>query len=172
MAKAIEKNKALAISDGSFKLNRGTAAAIMEEENNPASRIVLLNKVPGVGMDQSLYRSELAGVCGIIKTLELLTKTFNIKKGSIRIGLDGENVVKRLNNPEYLKVNHQSYDLLYFILSKTDRLPFKVEFFWVKGHKDDFGMKRMILRLPELNNCSFGHLRRNLYPQRFSKRMA
>ena len=141
IAQAIENHTAMAISDGSYKLERGTSAAIIEERSNPASRIIVLNKVPGSRIDQSPYRSELAGVCGIIKMIEVIIAMYRVKGGSIRIGLDGENVVKRLNNPDYLKVFHQSYDLLQFILSKTARLPINVNFFWVKGHQDDLGKK-------------------------------
>ena len=139
IAEAIKRGEVIAVSDGSFKLQRGTSAAVIEVKNRPGSKIIILNKVPGLPRDQSPFRSELAGVCGVIMVLETLIKHFNIRKGSIKIGLDGESVVKRLKDTKYLKAKYKSYDLLSFIVEKTIKLPVKIEFFWVQGHQDDKG---------------------------------
>ena len=140
-SKAIQNCNALAISDGSFKFNRGTSAGVVEEEGDPSSRMIVFNKVPGLPKVQSPYRSELAGVCGIITLIETIIQNFAINKGRIKIGLDGESAVKKLRYPESMKVTNRSFDLLQFILLKVKKMPIKVEFFWVKGHQDDLHTK-------------------------------
>ena len=135
MANAIRSGTALAISDGSLKLRRGTSAAIMEDEGIPQSRIIILNRVPGFAEDQSPYRSELAGVCGIMTLTENLIRYYNIKSGSIRIGLDGESVVKRLQNPGSIKAGHRSFDLLQYITRKVEKMPITITFFGLKAIK-------------------------------------
>ena len=32
-----------------------------------------------------------------------------------------------------------SQDLLRYIINKVNDIPIDIEFFWVKGHKDDYG---------------------------------
>ena len=56
-----------------------------------------------------------------------------------RIGLDGELVLNRITNPESIKSTMTSHDLLRYITDKVKNIPIKIEFFWVKGHQDDFG---------------------------------
>ena len=63
---AIKEGTCLAISDGSNKNNRGTSAGIIEKQGVTESRLIVLNRVPGIAYDHSAYRAELAGVCGTI----------------------------------------------------------------------------------------------------------
>ena len=66
---AIKEGTCLAISDGSLKNNRGTSAGIIEKQGIPESRLIVLNRVPGIAEDHSAYRAELAGVCGTITAI-------------------------------------------------------------------------------------------------------
>ena len=57
------------------KKNRVTSAGIIEKEGVPESRMIILNRVPGVTDDHSPYRAELAGVCGTITAIEKNCRT-------------------------------------------------------------------------------------------------
>jgi hypothetical protein len=61
LATAIQEGDAIAISDGSFQDQYGTAAWFMEGACS-LGRIVGAVMVPGTGKDQSAYRSELTGI--------------------------------------------------------------------------------------------------------------
>ena len=65
MASAIQDGTAIAVSDGSYKTEFGTSALALEGEDS-TNRIVAVNVVPGDPTDQSSYRSELAGIFGIV----------------------------------------------------------------------------------------------------------
>ena len=136
---AIKEGTCLAISDGSFKNNRGTSAGIIEKQGIPESRLIVLNRVPGIAEDHSAYRAELAGVCGTITAITKIVQYYNIKIGKARIGLDGQSVLNRITNPNSIKSSMPSYDLLRYITDKVKTSPINIEFFWVKGHQDDFG---------------------------------
>ena len=97
---AIKEGTCLAISDGSFKNNRGTSAGIIEKEGVPESRMIILNRVPGISDDHSPYRAELAGVCGTITAIEKIVEHYKILSGKVRVGLDGQSVIQRIKNPE------------------------------------------------------------------------
>jgi hypothetical protein len=47
------------------------------------------NWVPGTPTDQSAYRSELAGIAGILSVVAITIQHYDITKGSITVALDG-----------------------------------------------------------------------------------
>ena len=129
----------IAISDGSFKNNRGTSAGIIEDEGVPETRMIILNRVPGIPNDHSPYRAELIGVCGTITMIEQYVEYYKIRSGKARIGIDGQAVIQRLKNPDSIRSTMPSQDLLRYITNKVSKIPIDIEFFWVKGHQDDLG---------------------------------
>ena len=90
MAQAITKGTATGISDGSFKHNRGTAACIVEANNDSNSRIYAVHDTPGNSTDQSPYRSELGGISMMLLIIQGVLRYHGITKGSIKLGLDGK----------------------------------------------------------------------------------
>ena len=141
IADAIQNNTALAVSDGSFKNERGTSAIIIEKEGDETSRLIIANRVPGTQGDHNPYRAEICGVMGIITCIEAICKYYNIRAGRLRLGLDGESVIKALKR-QNLSTSQDSFDILQVIKLKLDRLAIQVDMFWIKGHQDDNG-KRM-----------------------------
>ena len=73
--------------------------------------------------------------------VELIIKEHKVTKGKIRIGLDGESVVKRLKQPKNIKASYRSFDLLTYATNIAENLPIEIQFFWVRGHQDDKGKK-------------------------------
>ena len=89
IADNIRNGKAIAISDGSFKNANGTSAFLVCAEDD-SKKIIDVNAVPGACKEQSAYRSELAGVSGILMVLDIVCTKFRITSGGIEIGLDGQ----------------------------------------------------------------------------------
>jgi hypothetical protein len=93
IAQAILTGQAIAVSDGAFKDSRGTAAFIIEGASR-LGRLVGVNIVPGEDESQTAYRSELTGIVGILETLNGICVVHDIKEGSVKIGLDGDQARK------------------------------------------------------------------------------
>ena len=65
----IGNGTSVAVSDGSYKDNGGTAAWIIENECG-SQRMVRHVNVPGTVSDQSAYRSEIAAIYGLVLVIE------------------------------------------------------------------------------------------------------
>ena len=94
IAAAIRQGTAVAVSDGSFKNEAGTAAFVLEG-NNKRHRIEGVAEVPGQPSDQSAYRSELTGIFGIAVMITTICKIHNITEGSIEVGCNGLSALRQ-----------------------------------------------------------------------------
>jgi hypothetical protein len=139
ISKAIKKGTAIAVSDGSYKDARGTAAFILERSDlkDKKGHIIGVNLIPGEPTDQSAYRSELGGVSGIIETVGILCRLYSIQDGIIEVGLDGEQAMKSLSSTWPLHPRQADYDLLQDIRAKIAKSPITWKWRWVEGHQDD-----------------------------------
>ena len=127
----------MAVSDGSFKLQRGASAAIIEGRGNQHSRALIANRVPGRRTEHSPYRTEVAGVFGIVTYVLRIAAKYKITSDSIRVGLDGQAVVEVLQNINWIQPSRASYDLFQGIKGSIDSTKIDFEFFWVEGHQDE-----------------------------------
>ena len=91
IAQGIIQGTARAVSDGSFldSWQAGTSSWIIVASPTDQSPLQGVNWVNGLADIQSAYRSELAGVIGMLTCIWTLCKHFNIHDGRIEIGLDG-----------------------------------------------------------------------------------
>jgi hypothetical protein len=139
IAQAISRGSAIAVSDGSYKDGRGTSAFILEISDNfdRTGRIVGVNSIPGENEDQSLYRSEIGGVSGIVETIGILCDRYSITSGAVEMGLDGEQAMKNIFGEWPLHPKQADYDLLKDIRKKIKRSPLQWTGRWVEGHQDD-----------------------------------
>ena len=96
ISKALVNHTALVVSDGSFKLQRGTSATIIEDRGNQQSRALIVNRVPYRRIEHSPYRAEVAGVFGIVTHILRIEAKYKVTSDSIRVDLDGQAVVKVL----------------------------------------------------------------------------
>ena len=85
----IMNGTAVAVSDGSFKDNGGTTSWIIENASG-SQRIIGHVNVPGTVLDQSAYRSEIAGIYGSVVTIEIIKEILKLDRGSVIIGCDRE----------------------------------------------------------------------------------
>ena len=88
IADAIRQGKGIGVSDGSFKDKFGTACWILQGETADGE-IKCPCLVPGNGSVQSAYRSELAGLYGMITMINTICAFYHIKTGSIELGCGG-----------------------------------------------------------------------------------
>ena len=117
---------AIAVSDGSFKDYKGTSAFVIEvSPSQQLGHAIGVNAIPGEPVDQSPYRSELGGVSGIIATVHLICTVHGIQKGSIEVGLDGEQAMKAICGDGPLHTKQADYNLLQDIREKVKLSPLK-----------------------------------------------
>eukprot|EP00978_Attheya_sp_CCMP212_P033691 scaffold137243_cov47-Attheya_sp.AAC.1 len=89
IARSIRKGQAVAVSDGSFKDEQGTAAFVIQKGFQRRNRIEMSTLVPGSKIAQSSYQSELGGLFGIVCATANIMDLHNLTSGSITVGCDG-----------------------------------------------------------------------------------
>jgi hypothetical protein len=116
----LRKGTAIAVSDGSFKDTRGTAAFMIEDRDTPSavSQTIGVNTVPGSIEDHSAYRSELSGVSGIIAIVDCICSAHGVLSGAIEVGMDGDQAMKVCSGFWPLKADQADFDLLQDIRAK------------------------------------------------------
>jgi hypothetical protein len=85
---ALRGGNAVAVSDGSFKEGKGTAAVILEGAEECSSRVVLRLPVPGLPSQQSALRSELMGLLAAVQWVSQRAVDWDIDAGAITVACD------------------------------------------------------------------------------------
>jgi len=90
LLEALTSGTAIACSDGSYYLGISTSAFTLQGSIDEG-RIDAVNQIPGDRDDQTSYRAELGGICGIISVLEalLLAYPHRLKGALAVIDVDG-----------------------------------------------------------------------------------
>jgi hypothetical protein len=153
LACSISNDTAITVSDGAFKDGRGTADFVLEDSEHPCedSRAIGVNTVPGSLDDNSAYRSEISGVSGVVSTVNCVCKAYGVTKGSIEVGLDGDQAMKAISGDWLLKSDDPDFDLLQDLRAKLERSPLTWKWRWIKGHQDDKASFKDLDRWGQLN---------------------
>jgi hypothetical protein len=153
LAVSLRKGTAIAVSDGSFKDARGTAAFMIEDCDTPsaASQAIGVNTVPGSTKDHSAYCSELSGVSGIIATVDCICSAHGVLSGAIEVGLDGDQAMKACSGLWPLKADQADFDLLQDICAKIKHSPLIWHWRWIEGHQDNKMSFEALDRWAQLN---------------------
>jgi hypothetical protein len=125
----------IAVSDGSFKQEHGTAAWIvhLSELCEISGEMV----TPGMKTDQSAYRSELAGIYGIACTIWLLEKEYGAI-GKVTAACDGISALRQVAKPfDFIDPNLPQYDLILATRNIIRKTTWEWSWVHVKGHQDD-----------------------------------
>jgi hypothetical protein len=112
IAQAQRNREAIAVSDGSFKNEYGTATWVIEGDSSYGR---LCGKViaPGGSRDHSPYRSELTGIYSILIMVNKLCEYYEISDGEIELACDGLSALdKAFSYVSILHVDDSNYDLL------------------------------------------------------------
>ena len=73
---------------------------------------------------------------GLVVSIGLICKSYNITQGSVEIVLDGEEAMKAIFAEEDPKVDAPCYDIIKDIRRKIKALPVTVTGRHIKGHQD------------------------------------
>ena len=138
LVEGIKDGTTIGVSDGSFKDNFGTACWILENASG-TERIVGLVEVPGFSDEHDAYRSELAGLYGLILAVKLIVTIGSISSGSIEIGCDGLSALNRGfdTTDDDISSKHSHFDILSGILGMRRAIPIQWKTRHIKGHHDD-----------------------------------
>lgn len=130
LAMGIIQGTATAVSDGSFKGHIGTSGFVLRGVQGMLAAIGS-NVVPGNPDEQSSYRSELAGISGIIAIVAATCKKYDIVKGSFKLALDGEQALLKASSNWPISPKDADFDLICDIRAKAAKLPVKIKWQWI-----------------------------------------
>ncbi len=151
IAQSIIDGSAVAVCDSSYKDGKGSAAWVIEGTTSEG-RIRGTNFPPGPSKGQNSYRSELAGIYGILTMLTVICSTHNIQSGAITIACDNTSALQNsLDNYKPPRLTKAEFDLLYAIKKKLSDLPISYHLQHVKGHQDRHTSVDKLDRLSVLN---------------------
>jgi len=130
---ALSARQGYAVSDGSYKNNTGAAAWIIEGPNS-SLRLIGQWYTPGHNDDHSSFRSELAGIVGVLYTLTFWPPSS--PKPVLRLACDGLSVVTRLTKPNPIEPTEPHFDLLAAARNLMRESAYEVQLVFVRGHQD------------------------------------
>ena len=137
VSQAIHSHMCIAVSDGLFKAEHGTASWVLEGQQ-PMGRIVGDTLVPGAPDAQSAFRSELTGLFSIAIMVQSLCEFYSITSGTVEIGCDGLEALHRTCSPHFHPAPTDAhYDLITATRSVMASCPIQWLYRHVKGHQDD-----------------------------------
>jgi hypothetical protein len=97
-------------SHGSYDplTHKGTSSLTIVADKHDRDPLDGDNWVPGLPTDQLAYRSELAGIAGILSAVAVIIQQYDITKGSITIALDGESALDQASAEPPLRLIMQT----------------------------------------------------------------
>jgi len=134
LLQSLSRGEGFAVSDGSYKDDKGTAAWIIE---GPSSVLRLTGSwfTPGQPEDHSSFRSELAGLLGVVYTLTFWPPTTTAP--TFRLACDGLSVINRLTNSKPIEPTEPHADLLAAVRSMIASCGYHIVLQFVRGHQDN-----------------------------------
>ena len=140
LADDIINGTALAVSDGSYSEEKGTATASWIISTVDKRNWLTAGAIsPGPSLIQSSYRAEMLGILGIMEELQHICNRRYITDGSCQIFCDGLAVLQviKKSTVDSIKTTYTSCDLLSAIVKLQQQLPISLYFCHVKGHQDN-----------------------------------
>jgi hypothetical protein len=154
LLQGIRQGEAIAVTDGSFKNNLGTAGFTIQphlHDETDQDSFIMVNQTPGDPRDMDAYRAELGGIFGIIDLANHLCNSFAITSGHITVGCDCSSALVNITSPYPLATGRPHHDLLSGIRTLIDQSPISWKFQHVRGHQDDHTEYHMLDRWARLN---------------------
>lgn len=137
--KLLQGNKLMAVSDGSFhpEYQVGSSSWVITEKSNTKRSIQGKNIIPGDKSVQCPHRSELGGLIGVIRDIDLLCKEYGITEGDVEVGCDGQQaylVATRASYSPTTTISH--FDISTTLHNLINNSVINWSFRHVKGHQD------------------------------------
>ena len=138
IAAAIADGHCIAVSNGSFKEEHGTAAGTLVDQNNVNIRLTRECIIPGAPSDQSAFRSKVAGLFSICHMVRLLCEYYHTRQGQIQVRCNGQEALFRVFSTTFEPSPRDAhFDLLIATRSAISATNIAWPSRWVKGHQDD-----------------------------------
>ena len=151
IANEIKAGTARAITDGSFKAQKGTAGFAIVDHTCKQG-IYCMHRTPGPEYSQCSYRSENGGIVGILLVLKLLDDTYSLDTGDLVIGCDNIESGKHcLQYTGPLAPTTDHYDILAAAYELRSKLPLQPRYLHVEGHQRTKHPKRQLDQWATLN---------------------
>jgi hypothetical protein len=137
LAQAISDGTAIALCDGSYKENFGTAGFVLQSNTTIRQhRIIGANVTSGHPDEQNPYRSEVAGIFAIVVLVDAIVQIHKLTHGSIELGCDCESGLTAVFSHDYDTPNQPHHDLIHEIRRKIAASPLVWTNRHVRGHQD------------------------------------
>lgn len=139
VANAIQNGTAIVVSSGSSKESFGTAALIIEG-NNETKHFIAVNVTLGHPEDQSSLRSELSGLFGILNGSQAICFVHNIQSGTITVRCDVLIALQKCfcdDSDQTVSMTQVDYDMVSAIRAMLANSPLTWKWRHVKGPQDD-----------------------------------
>lgn len=152
IADGIQQGTAVAITDGSYKDQHGTASFEIRPTLHRRG-LQGSNVTPGEDELQCAFRSEVGGIAGILYALEVICQEHQITQGHITIACDCQSAGQQvLWDGQEVDPNHRHYDLLRYTSSLKTRLPIATTYQYVEAHQRERYPKRILDQWAILND--------------------
>jgi len=122
-----------AVSNGSFKAESGAVAWLIEGMNS-TTRLTGNWHTPGTMLDHSSFRSEVAGILGVLHSLAYFPPT--TQTPPFCLACDGLSVVNCLQNPRPIDPTEPHADLLIAAKTLLHNSLYRINLVFVRGHQD------------------------------------
>jgi len=129
----LSHGEGFAVSDRSFKDEKGTAAWIIEAAT-ANTQLISQWHTPGQTEDHSSFRSELAGIVGVLYTLTFWPPAS--ERPYFRLACHGLSVVSRLSSNHPIEPTEPHSDLLKSVRALIVTSKYHIDLQFVRGHQD------------------------------------
>jgi hypothetical protein len=130
----------LAVSDGSYKDQKGTAAIVVEGKRS-GCRITSVVQVPGDKDAQCAYRSEAAGILAAVQIVEAMARYANLEKGEVLMCCDGQSALRQ-SFSKTVNVSTAHFDIINTTQAVLRQSVLKWNTLHVRGHQTVFPLER------------------------------
>jgi hypothetical protein len=127
--------RVLAVSDGSFKDQHGTAAIVVEGTVT-GRRITTSIIVPGCPNIQCAYRSEAAGIGAALQLVNAMMKFYGIKSGVCTMGCNGQAALHQcFRKTTTTTVDIPQYDIIASARKEIQYATIQWKYKYIPGHQ-------------------------------------
>ena len=151
IAQAIILGKAIAVCDGSYKDQFGTAGFVIQNGDSPIDRITGANVTPGHPEEMNPYRSKIAGIFAIVVIIEAIARFHDIQEGIIELGCDCESGITAIFTHKYDTPKQPHHDLIHEIRQTIAKSKLTWKYRHVRGHQDKHATYNMLDMWGRLN---------------------
>jgi hypothetical protein len=151
ISQGIILGKAVAVCNGSYKDQFGTAGFVIQNGNNQEQRITGANVTPGHPNKMNPYRSEIAGIFAIVVIIEAIASFHDLQEGIIELGCDCELGITAIFTHKYDTPKQPHHDLIYEIHQKIENSKLTWNYRHVRGHQDKHATYNMLDMWGQLN---------------------